>query len=298
MHYLVVNPVAGRGRALALREHVEGFFVAEGLALTTLFTERPGHATDLVAALPKDAVVLSLGGDGTLHEIAAACVYTERTVGVLPAGSGDDFAYALGIPRNDPAAALHTVLAGHWRRFDTGTVNTGTVNGRVFVNSFGVGFDADVAYGVHRAPVRFKERGAYLYTILATLARLQNVPVTVTVDGAEVFAGPALLVAVQNGPRTGGSFRFAPHAVPDDGLLEVVVAAGFGRVGTLRILPRVMAGTHLDHPRVSTYRGRDIVVAWSAPRPGHMEGELIEPAATFRVCVQPKSLRVFAPHRT
>lgn len=293
MHYLVVNPVAGRGRALALLESVHHFFESEGLPLSTFFTKRPTHATDLVRALPKDAVVLSLGGDGTLHEIAAACLYTERTVGILPAGSGDDFAHALRIPRNDLAAALRLVRDGHWRRFDTGRVN-----GETFVNAFGVGFDADVAYGVRQAPTLLRERGAYLYTVLATLRRLQNVLVTVTVDGAAMFRGPALLVAVQNGERTGGSFRFAPHAEPDDGLLEVIVAAHFGRVGTLRILPRVLAGTHLGHPQVFTYRGRDIVLEWAAARPGHMEGELLEPSLTFHVQVQPQSLRVFAPDKT
>ena len=292
MYYLVVNPVAGRGRALALLSTVQQFFEAEGLALTTFLTERPVHATEIVRALPEDARVLSLGGDGTLHEIAAACLYTERTVGILPAGSGDDFAYALDIPRDDPIAALRIVRDGCWRAFDTGNVN-----GETFVNSFGVGFDADVAYGVRHAPPVLRERGAYLYTVLATLGRLRNVPVSVTVDGAAVFAGPALLVAVQNGVRTGGSFRFAPHAVPDDGLLEIVVAAGFGRVGTLRILPKVIKGTHLGHPQVFTCRGQDITLEWATMRPGHMEGELLESATHFRIRVQPASLRVFAPDK-
>ena len=290
MHYLIVNPVAGRGRALAQLGTVEQFFRAEGLALRTLVTARPGHATELAHELPEDALVLSLGGDGTLHEIAAACLYTERTIGIIPAGSGDDFAHALGISRTDPVAALGVVKAGHRHLFDTGLVN-----GHVFVNAFGVGFDADVAYGVRKAPLVLKERGAYLYTVLARLGRLQNVPVVVTVDGAEVFKGAALLVAVQNGERTGGSFRFAPHAVPDDGLLEIVIAADFGRLGTLRILPKVMAGTHLGHPQVFSYRGRDITLDWARARPGHMEGELLEPAKHFRVRVQPASLRVFAP---
>ncbi len=290
MYYLVVNPVAGRGRALALLETVERFFKAESLALTTLFTERPTHATELVRALPNDAVILSLGGDGTLHEIAAACLYTERTVGILPAGSGDDFAHALHIPRDDPLAALRVVRDGRWCAFDTGNVN-----GETFVNAFGVGFDADVAYGVRKAPPVLRERGAYLYTVLARLGRLRNVPVRVTVDGAAVFGGSALLVAVQNGARTGGSFRFAPHARPDDGLLEIVVAADFGRLGTLRILPRVMAGTHLSHPQVFTYQGCDVLLEWATARPGHMEGELLEPAAHFHIRVQPASLRVFAP---
>ncbi len=290
MHYLVINPAAGRGRAAALLPEVERFFASEGLPITVLRTRRPKHATALVAALPQEARVLALGGDGTLHEVAAACVHTKRTVGVLPAGSGDDFAFALGIPRHELESALKTVRQGRVRQVDTGLVN-----GEVFLNAFGVGFDADVAYGVRHAPKLLRERIAYLYTILATLSRLRSLAVQVTVDGQLVFQGPSLLVSVQNGPRTGGSFLFAPQAKPDDGLLDIVVAGRFGRLGTLGILPRVMKGTHVGHAKISLFQGRSLHIHWETPRPGHMEGELLEPSRDFHIELRPRSLRVFAP---
>ena len=152
MHYLIVNPVAGQGRALAKLSAVEQFFAEARLPLTTLHTQHPTHATELVRALPEDARVLSLGGDGTLHEIAAACVHTRRVVGIVPGGSGDDLAYALGIPRDDLTTALNIVKAGH-----VGKVDTGCVNGETFINAFGVGFDADVAYRVRHAPGFLRE---------------------------------------------------------------------------------------------------------------------------------------------
>ena len=128
--------------------------------------------------MPADARVLSLGGDGTLHEIAAACVHTRRVVGILPGGSGDDLAYALNIRRDDLKVALDIVEAGCVARVDTGLVN-----GETFINAFGVGFDADVAYRVRHAPRLLKERSAYLYAVVTTLGRLEHVPVEVVLDG-------------------------------------------------------------------------------------------------------------------
>lgn len=290
MHYLIVNPAAGRGRALALLGQVERFFADRALPLTALRTAYPRHATELVRALPLDARVLSLGGDGTLHEVAAACVRTQRCIGVLPAGSGDDLAFALGLPRRDLAAALHGVLTGRLRQLDVGEVN-----GEVFVNAFGVGFDADVAYGVAHAPRPLKERSAYLYTIVNTLRRLRTIDVSVRADGAEVFQGSSLLVAVQNGPRTGGSFLFAPGARPDDGLLDLVVAGNFSRRGTLAILPRVMHGRHLGHPKIHLFRARRVQLRWAQARPAHMEGELMAASSVFDISVLKGVLQVYAP---
>jgi diacylglycerol kinase (ATP) len=288
--YIIMNPVAGRGRSEKALESALYFFKQIGQSVTVLKTQYQGHATKLANNLPSNATVLSLGGDGTLHEIMTACVHTERVIGILPAGSGDDFAYALGIGRSNLDQALKVIQAGYIK-----LVDTATVNGIPFINAFGVGFDADVAYGIYNAPKFLKERNAYLYSVVSTLGKLKNVPVEIIIDNKKVFAGPALLVSTQNGPRTGGSFYFAPQAKPDDGLLDVVVAGKFGRLGTLGILPKVMKGTHINHPKVLMLKGKDILLKWASPRPGHMEGELLTATNTFHIKVEPKSLKVFAP---
>ncbi len=286
--YLIVNPVAGRGRSLQALGVAQTFFEQHNLKVEVLKTQYRGHATELARMLPEDATILSVGGDGTLHEIMAACVHTERTIGILPAGSGDDFAYALGINRDSLRQALEIIQRGHIKKVDTATVN-----GVPFVNAFGVGFDADVAYGIYNAPKFLKERSAYLYSVVTTLGKLKNIPVDVTIDGKHVFSGPSLLVSTQNGPRTGGSFYFAPRAKVDDGLLDVVIAGQFSGLGTLTILPKVMKGTHLGHPNILILPGKDILLEWQSPRPGHMEGELLPATNTFHIRVEPVSLSVF-----
>ncbi len=290
MYYLVFNPNAGRGRSQALLGQAKAFFDTQQLPFTVLTTTHPKHAIELVCQLPLNAAVLSLGGDGTLHEIVTACVNTPRTVGLLPAGSGDDFAFALGLERNNIQQALEVIKRGKIK-----TVDTATVNGEPFINAFGVGFDADVAYGIYTAPKFLKERNAYFYSIFATLGRLENIPVKVTLDDKQVFNGPSLLVSIQNGPRTGGSFLFSPNAKVDDSLLDVVIAGKFGRLETLNILPKVLKGTHVNHPNIKILQGKTVRLEWARPRPGHMEGELLQPATTFDIHVQAASLEVFVP---
>ena len=289
MYHLVVNPTAGRGRARRRLPQVEAAFRERGLPLTVHTTRAPGHAARIAAGLPEDALVLSLGGDGTLHEVASACVHSRRTVGILPAGSGDDFAFALSLGRRTLDEALAVVFAGHVERVDTGAVN-----GRPFVNTLGVGFDAEVAHTVRAAPPFLRERAAYLWAISKTLPKLETPLLHAEVDGRTFYRGPALLASVQNGPRTGGSFLFAPLARPDDGLLELVVAGEVGRRAVPGLLGRVMRGRHTNHPEVHLTTGRHIVLMWEKPRVGHMEGELLEAETCFDVRVCPASLKVFA----
>jgi YegS/Rv2252/BmrU family lipid kinase len=230
--YLLFNPAAGRGRARSALEAARRLLGDAGLDHTLLCTESPGHATRLVEALPGDAQVLVLGGDGTVHEAALGCLGSERTLGLLPAGSGDDFAFALGIGRYDLAAAVATIRRGRVRMVDSGLVN-----GVPFINAVGVGFDADITFQMQHVPQLIKGRAAYLWALLATLTRLRCLPLTVDIDGRQVFSGPSLLVSTHNGPRVGGSFYFAPEASVEDGLFDVIVAGLIGRLGALTMLP-------------------------------------------------------------
>ncbi|MEX2501628.1 MAG: diacylglycerol kinase family protein [Trueperaceae bacterium] len=290
MLHIIHNPVAGRGRGRHTAQAVVRALAVRGVASHVWTTERPGHATELARALPRDAHLVAIGGDGTLHELVAACVDTERVVGIVPSGSGDDFAHALGLPRKGIEAPVDALIAGRIR-----TVDTGVCNGVPFVNAVGVGFDAEVGRRVVDAPRPLAGLGAYLWSVAVCLRDLRPAEVRLTVDGAPCFHGPSLLVSTQNGPRTGGSFRFAPAARIDDGVLEVVVAERVGRLGVLGLLPRVMVGRHLGHRRVRSFRGRSIEMRWDRPRAWHTEGEVHDPTDRLTIEVRPGSLRVFAP---
>jgi diacylglycerol kinase (ATP) len=292
MLHLVVNPVAGRGRVLPHLDGLVRSLEAAGLATTVHRTERPRHATQIVMALPPGAVPVAVGGDGTVHEVAAACLHRGLAMGIVPSGSGDDFAFALGMDRFDVEAAARTLADGAVRHVDVGMVA-----GEAFVNAFGTGFDADVARRVEHAPAWYRGLGRYLYGIVTAMRDFALRDVRVEVDGREAYAGPSLLVGVQNGPRAGGSFLFAPSACPDDARFDVVVAGSFGRLGTLGVLPRVMRGTHLTHPRIHAVRGQQVRVRWSNPVVAHVDGEVFErPAEAFEVELRAAALAVLAPN--
>jgi len=292
--HLIVNPTAGRGRALPHLDAIVRTLEAAGATVTVHTTATPAAARTLVAALPEQATAVAVGGDGTVHAVMRGCWEHDRRLGVLPFGSGDDFAHALGLGRTRPAEAVRALLEGRERRIDVGTVND-----EPFVNAFGTGFDADVARRILAAPPSFRGVARYLYGVVSSLRefRLADVVVEMTTlrGERERFEGPALLVAVQNGPRTGGSFRFAPGARPDDGVLDVVVAGAFSRAGTLAILPRVMRGRHLDHPKVHRFAVTSVDVRWSTPTAGHAEGEPLPMVGAYRVRLNPGALRVVAP---
>lgn len=290
MLYLIYNPAAGRGRAPdALREALSHLDAANA-AYQVVTTSGPGDATALAAAAPASATVVAVGGDGTVHEVVKGLLArggTPQPLGVLPVGSGDDFAFALGIDRYDMRAAVARMLANQPVRVDVARVG-----GESVVNALGVGFDAEVAHRLARAPRFLKGLAAYLYAVLVSLGRSHPVPVVVTVDGVEVYRGRSLLTSVQNGPRTGGSFLFAPAARPDDGLLDVVVAGDVGLFGTLRLLPKVMRGRHLGDPAVHVFRGRHVHVRWESERYAHADGESLGRGHTFDVTIDEGALIV------
>jgi diacylglycerol kinase (ATP) len=235
-------------------------------------------------------VPVAFGGDGTLHEVLIGCVRRGLPLGLLPGGSGNDFAFALGLARDDLDGAIAALIAGTTR-----TVDVGWVGDEPFVNSFGTGFDADAARRAHEAPTFYRGLGKYLYAIATAMRDFRVLDAAVHVDGELVFSGPSLLVTVQNGPRTGASFLFSPEAKVDDGLFDVVIAGRFGRLGTLGILPRVIKGTHLEHERVHLFRGRDIHIEWSESVATHAEGEIRPFGREFTVRLAPRSLTVIAP---
>lgn len=299
MHYLVYNRTAGRGRMPDALGQAVGFFERSKLPLEVLPPVQGEELTALLRTLPDDAVILSLGGDGTLNGVLEATCNTRRTVGILPAGSADDFASALGFPRDTLAPALEAVVAGRTRLVDTGEVQLvqpdGSRRSARFVNALGTGFDAEVA---RQRELRFNwlrgEAGYYTALALGWL-RMRREHLTLEAGEQTVFSGRSLLVSCQNGPRTGGSFHFAPGTVVDDGQFDLLMAGNLGRFRLLRLLPRVLGGKSLDDPFVMRVPGTDFTVTWQRPRTVHMDGEIHPETVQVIVQLVPGSLRVIVP---
>jgi YegS/Rv2252/BmrU family lipid kinase len=286
--HAIVNPISGWGRAARHWERIKPILEEAGWQIRTEFSERRGHARDLAAA-SFEPLILVVGGDGTAHEVANGLLAGRRggTMAVLPVGTGNDFARALGLPR-DPLAAAASLVRGRPRAIDVGEVN-----GRYFLTIAGAGFDGEVARRVNAWPKFLGGAVMYGLGILATLATYRPVEVTITIDGA-TQRERIFLIAVGNTAHNAGGMWLVPPARPDDGLFHAVIAGPLTRFETLVVLPQVFSGAHLGHPKVRQAQATEIYIESQTPVAVQADGEAVGLLpARFRV--HRGALTVLAP---
>jgi len=264
-----------------------------------------GDATRLTReAIEKGAqIVVAAGGDGTLGEVAGAVLELGEavTVGVLPMGTGNDFARTLGV-WGQPKLALDAIFEGHTRRVDVGRIEC-EGNARHFVNVAGSGFDALVAkrineWGKRPALRHARGVGAYLLAVAREMATFRSFDLALELDGERIETG-AVLVAIANAKSYGGGMLVCPDARLDDGLFDVCLIQTVSRTQFLRAFPGVFAGKHISHPKVMMRRCRSIRVESKQNIPILADGEIIGRQSlgntAFECHVLPDALTVCAP---
>jgi diacylglycerol kinase (ATP) len=283
--HLVLNPTANRSRAAARRVEISAYLEERGVGVEWHATEGPGHAGKIVSGLPDGTLVVAVGGDGTVHEVAAACVGTERVMGILPVGSGNDYVKALGVGTN-LERALEIIVGGAVQ-----TVDAGEVNGVRFNNGLGIGFDAEVAAGVAKAPAYLGGFGGYLWSVGRLLLGMKCHEACLKLGGEEIPA-ETILVAIALGTTYGARFRLAPESSLEDGVFDIVWSEEISRAEILRLIPSVLRGAHLGHPKIHFARAAEVEVSLKEPTLAHVDGEMLPPTCDFRVRVLPRSLHV------
>ncbi|SDD25913.1 diacylglycerol kinase [Geodermatophilus telluris] len=256
---VLVGPAAGRGRARAVLPAVLAVLRRGGLAPRVLpAADRAGAERAAAGAVAAGAAaVLAVGGDGTAHAALQAVAGASTPLAVVPAGTGNDLARALGVPPEPVAAAA--AAAADLREGAVGTLDAGRAAGRWWATVLCCGFDAAVA---ERAARLRRPRGPRRYdvAVLAELARLRPREVTLTLDGRPRTL-PVTLVAVGNTAWYGGGLRICPAADPADGLLDVTVVGPVSRRELVRTRPRLAAGSHVGHPAVTVHRAARVELA-------------------------------------
>ncbi|MEW6243808.1 MAG: diacylglycerol kinase family protein [Bacillota bacterium] len=280
----VVNPVAGRGRALRAFKAVQ-----EICKERYVFTDAPMHATEIARLAAKEGIplVVAVGGDGTVHEVANGLACTGTALGVIPAGKGNDFARSLGIPFS-PHRAVRLISSGCTR-----VIDLGMVDGRYFLNVSGVGFDAEVAQEVNSSERKIGGPLTYILGVLKMLSRYDPVPVEIALDG-DVIRERILVVAIGNTPYYAAGMKMVPHARPDDGEFGICVAGNLTKAETLAMLPLVYSGRHISHNKVSTYKAARVEIRSETALAIQADGEIVgHLPAVFTVAAG--CLRVIAP---
>jgi YegS/Rv2252/BmrU family lipid kinase len=279
---LIVNPVAGGGRGRRTWAHLSAGVQSQ---FECVMTERTGHAAELACAAVREgrSRVIAVGGDGTVSEVAGALAGTDVALGVVPAGTGNDFSTQLGLP-SEPLAAARLALAGSISSIDIGEFHTQQRRG-YFANVAGFGFDAAVAQHVHTSAYRGPLSGTlpYVMGVVTMVWSFRPCALEIEIDG-RVMQRMALLAAVANGPCYGGGMRIAPDAVCDDGLFDVCLIGDLGRFDVLKTLPRLYSGGHRTHRGVEFFRCRELRARVVGPRDiaCQADGELVgDLPATF-----------------
>ena len=267
---MIVNPVSGAGHASSVGEKAAALLQKLDVAFTLRITESIGHATELArqAAQRGDTTVIAVGGDGTVNEVAAGLAETKTALGIIPAGNGNDFAKALGIPKGWEDA-LHYLLKTTPRLVDTGRAND-----RFFINICGTGFDVMVLENMLKAKERVHGKLPYLYGIFITMLRFKPIHMRIeTVEGL-VIDEPCAHFSIANGQYFGSGIHIMPRSKADDGIFDILVIDKISRWKIFINLPSLLKGTILNKPFSHHYRTTECQL--SAPNMHlNLDGEIV-----------------------
>lgn len=300
MYTFIVNPHARTGLGLKIWQRIEILLKEWRIPYHVCLTRYPDHATEYVRELTagnEPATLVVLGGDGTINEVVNGIRdFSRVTLGYIPIGSSNDFARSMKLSK-DPEKMLKQILSPtEYAYLNIGRLVSGD-SVRRFVVSSGIGFDADVCF--HNTSTRFKKwmnrlrLGKLSYTGIALFLLLALKPgsMVVTLDGRDIHFKKTFFVTAMNQPYEGGGFRFCPAAVPDDGLLDIIVIADISKFKALLLLPTAYAGWHTRFKGVQTFTCRKASVISEARLPIHTDGEAAVTASRACFSLEPEKLR-------
>lgn len=272
---LIANPAAGDGGAAQTGTACAARLRDSGRPVDLRLTQGPSHATELAAEAVQQGhgAVVVCGGDGSIARVLPALAQTQTALGIIPAGTGNDLARALGIPRS-PAAAVRLLCRERPRAMDLGKCGD-----RWFATVAAFGFDAEVSETMLQGRAPLPGAAGYVIESLRHLRKYQAPRIRLSGDFGDLEQ-EVFLTAIANTRSYGGGMRIAPSASPDDGCFDVCVIDGsLSKASLLGLLPRVFWGGHIQHPGVRMLRTRSIQLEAIRPEAIHPEPISMEPVA-------------------
>lgn len=286
----IINPISGTKKKHEIPGIIADTFKGSGITHEIVYTERAGHATEIAAQKAQEGVdvVVAVGGDGTVNEVAKALVHTNTALGIVPCGSGNGLARHLGVPMNRKKS-IQLFLDG-----TVETIDHGKINGeRLFFCSCGVGFDALVSWKFAQAP----KRGLSTYCKIALKEKLNYKPESyiLRTDTGEEMTYQAFVIACGNAAQYGNDAFIAPYASAQDGKLDVTVIQPINFLDAMSLGIRLFAKKIDKHRKVKVLRCQKITLIREKEGAMHFDGEPIMAPKDLEIEIIKGGLKVFIP---
>ena len=304
MYYFLANLYGGSGKAVKTWNKVKAELVKRNIEYTELIPEYAGHATqiarELTAGTDGKIKLVIVGGDGTLNEVINGIAdFSKVEIGIIPTGSGNDFARGLSLPRSNPLEALDIILKSDGsRKIDLGRSTCGT-NSRLFAISSGFGMDAEVGTKINVSKIKTVcnklHLGSLSYSLLTIkiLFSMKTMNARITFDDGEVKNVEKLIfLAGMNCFAEGGGVPMAPDAVPDDGMLSVCIASGIPKWKTFLKFPLLVAGKHGNKKGFYIKNCRSLDIESEPEAYSNTDGEFIGQGSRVKMEILPGILTV------
>ncbi|UOE78228.1 diacylglycerol/lipid kinase family protein [Parageobacillus thermoglucosidasius] len=277
MYYFIVNKISGNGKGRKVWKKVEKLLKEKQINYQVRFTEHPKHAVKIARELSSEkcCAVVAVGGDGTIHDVANGLIDSNIPLGVIPAGSGNDFARAFDIP-TDYKKALERILTGKQRKIDIGRIGK-----EYFITVTGIGFDGKVAEVNNASKYKnwfnFIRLGdlSYGLSFLHVLLKYRPVNIQLKVDGKNLVFFNVWLIAIANISNYGGGIRICPDACYNDGFFDICIVHNMTKWELLRTFPKAYKGKHVFYPGVTMIKGKQVEVISELPVIVQGDGEIL-----------------------
>lgn len=298
---VLLNPHAAGGKAATLAEPLRQWLAQHEPQIALEVPDSAAQARSLIDALPTSSRIIVVGGDGTLNQFLPSLLKGAHTTALVPFGSGNDTARALGLYGLSWQKALTYGLAGPPSMVDVGLAAFDIeANGHAetrsvpFISSFATGFDASVGLRAINGPKGLRGLPRYLLATVRELVNFRTWQMQVHLDGALVYSDKTLFASAFNTRTFGAGMPAVPLARIDDGLLNLLLAGDINVVQTLLLLPRLLVGKHLSHPKVHTQPFQTMQIESETPIPIAADGEYLGVSRKITVRVQAGQLAVVA----
>lgn len=272
----IVNPISGKGK----KARIVSYLKEKGYKV--VYTEYAGHG-EILAREADESVVVAVGGDGTVNEIARGLIGTGKTLGIIPCGSGDGLALHLGISRNY-RKALKTIEAGKTKPLDAATIN-----GRSFFSVCGTGFDAIVSEEFAKSGKRGLSN--YIAQAMKTWINFKPERYTVDIDG-NTFETEAAFITVGNSDQWGNQARITPLADISDGELDITIVEMFHTLEIPALAFKLMTGRAHKSRRTTCLRGRHVRIIRASEGPAHADGDWFNTSKDLDISIHPDMLKI------